>query len=186
MLRGAFARSCDREVAVCKLPLAATLLAALALVGITGSAFAGTPRPAPDFGFDGVGGKKSLRGLRGQPVVLVITKTPKTKNFRKEMKTLEPIYNAFAGKSVVFVAAFSEGEGEVPSNIPFVIANNGPGLASTYGMSGDILVAVIGKDGNLDYVADHLVPAWRVREVIVNSFEVQNQARKEQPKGPRP
>jgi hypothetical protein len=52
-------------------------------------------------------------------------------------------------------------------------------------MKDDIFVAIIGKDGNLDLYADHLVPAWRVREVIVNSFEVQNQARKEQPKGPR-
>lgn len=173
--------SCDRQVAVGRRPLAA-LIALLLLCAI--SAQAATPRPAPDFTFEGVGGKKSLRSLRGQPVVLVIAKSPKTKAFRKETESLEEIYHEFAGKGVVFVAAFSEAEGEVKSNIPFVLANNAGSVASAYDLRKDIVVAVIGKDGNLDLITGQMVPAWRIREVIANNFETQNLARKEQPKGP--
>jgi len=159
-------------------------LGACAWLGLAGETLAAAPRPGPDFSFDGVGGKKSLRSLRGQPVVLVIAKSPKARTFRKQAKLLEPIYQEFAAKNVVFVAIFSETAGDVGSNIPFVLANNGPAVASAYDMRGDILVAVLGKDGNIDYVTDKRVPAYRVREVIQNSFEVQNQARKETPKGP--
>jgi hypothetical protein len=142
------------------------------------------PRRAPDFSFNAVGGKKGLRSLRGQPVVLVVSKTPKTKAFRKQLKALLPIYQEFASRKVVFVAAFSEAEGEVPSNIPFVIANNGPAVAGDYDLGDDLVVAIIGRDGNLDLITNKILPALRIREVIQNSFVVQNEARKETPKGP--
>ncbi len=162
----------------------AGVLAAVAVLGFATESFAASPRPAPDIAFGGIGGKKTLRSLRGQPVVVVIAKSPKARAFRKQMKVLAPIYQEFASRNVVFVAAFAEQEGEVQSNIPFTLASNGPGAASAYDFRGDIVVAVIGKDGNLDLVTDKVVPAYRVREVIQNSFEVQNQARKERPKGP--
>lgn len=141
-------------------------------------------RPAPDFGFAGAGGKKSLRSLRSQPVVIVISRSPETRAFRKQAKMLAPIYQEFASRGTVFVAAFSERDGQIPSNIPFVIANNGPSVASAYGLKDDILVAVIGRDGNLDMITEKGVPAFRVREVIQNSYAVQEAARKEAPKGP--
>lgn len=142
------------------------------------------PRRAPEFSFDGAGGKKGLRSLRGQPVVLVVSKSPKTKAFRKQLKALLPIYQEFASRKVVFVAAFSESDGEVPSNIPFVIANNGPAIAAAYDLGDDLILAIIGRDGNLDLITDKILPALRIREVIQNSFVVQNEARKETPKGP--
>jgi hypothetical protein len=159
-------------------------VAAAAWLGLAIPSVAGTPRPAPAFSYDAVGGKKTLRNLRGQPVVLVVSKSPKTRAFRKQLKALKPIYQEFASRNVVFVAAFSEADGEVPSNIPFVIANNGPGTAAAYDLQDDIIVAIIGKDGNLDLITDKVLPAFRIREVIQNSFEVQNAARKETPKGP--
>lgn len=141
-------------------------------------------RTAPDFGFAGVGGKKSLRSLRSQPVVLVIAKSPDSRAFRKQAKMLAPVYQEFASRGTLFIAAFSEKDGQIPSNIPFIVASNGPAVANAYGFKDDILVAVIGPDGNLDSVTHKLSTGLRVREVIQNTFAVQEAARKETPKAP--
>ncbi len=160
------------------------VFAAAAFLGLAASGTAAAPRPAQDFSYTGIGGKKTLRSLRKQPVVLVISKTPKTRAFRKQVKALLPVYQEFASKKVVFVAAFSEESGEVASDIPFVLAENGPGVAAAYDLQDDLVVAIIGPDGNLDLITDKKLAALRIREVIQNSFDVQNAARKEMPKGP--
>jgi hypothetical protein len=151
-----------------------------------GDAVAASPvvRPAPDFSYVGAGGRKTLRNLRNQPVVIVIAASPDTRAFRKQAKALAPIYQEFASRGTVFVAAFSEKDGQIPSNIPFVVAANGPAVANAYGHREDITVAIIGRDGNLDLITDKVLPAFRIREVIQNSYVVQQAARKEAPKGP--
>ena len=158
---------------LCAVALAATLFAANPVV-----------RPAPDFTYSGIGGNKSLRSLHGQPVLVLVTKSPKTKAFRKQLKDIASIYQEFASRGTVIVAAFSEGDGEVQSNIPVVVASNGAAVASAYGLSGDFAIAIIGRDGNLDLLTDKVLPAFRIREVIQNSFDVQNTARKVMPSGP--
>jgi hypothetical protein len=165
----------------------AAAIAALALASFGASeTFAASPvvRPAPDFSFAGISARKSLRSLRGQPVVLVIARSPDAREFRKQAKRLAPIYQEFASRGTVFVAAFSEKEGQVPSNIPFVVATNGPAVASAYGLREDFLIAIIGRDGNLDLSTDEVLSAFRIREVIQNSYVVQQSSRKEKPKGP--
>jgi hypothetical protein len=67
----------------------------------------------------------------------------------------------------------------VQSDIPFIVANNGSGVASAYGVNGDFGVAIIGKDGNLDYVTQKLQTGERVRDVIINNFEPQVEGRKQ-------
>lgn len=168
--------------------LGTALLAGLACAFAAAGAIAASPvvRPAPDFAFAGVGNKKSLRSLRGQPVVLVIARSPDTSEFKKQAKRLAPIYQEFASRGTVFVAAFSEKDGQIPSNIPFVVASSGASVAGAYGMKDDFRIAVIGRDGNLDLETDKVLPAFRIREVIQNSYEVQQAARKEAPKGPPP
>ena len=145
---------------------------------------AGVVRPAPAFTFGGAGGKNSLGSLRGQPVVLVIARNSDTKALRSQMKSLRNIYHDCASRGAVFVAALADGGGTVPSDIPFAMANNGSAIAAAYGMRGDFLIAVIGRDGNLDLVTDKPVHGARVFEVIKNNFDVQEKARRELPKGP--
>jgi hypothetical protein len=166
--------------------IAAAMVAASLCFGGAGIVSAASPvvRPAPDFSFTGVGAKKSLRSLRGQPVVLLISRSPDTGAFKKQAKRLAPIYQEFASRGTVFVAAFSEKDGQIHSNIPFVVALNGPAVASAYGLTDDLRIAIIGKDGNLDLETDKVIPALRIREVIQNSYTVQQAARKEAPKGP--
>ena len=143
---------------------------------------AGVVRPAPSFTFGGAG-KNLLGSLRGQPVVLVIAQSAKTKALRSQLKSLANGYHDCASRGAVFVAALTDGGGTVPSDIPFALAHNGPAVAAAYGMRGDFLIAVIGRDGNLDLITDKPIPGARVFEVIKNNFDVQEKSRRELPKG---
>jgi hypothetical protein len=141
-------------------------------------------RRAPSFSFGGIGGAKSLASLRGHAVVLLIAPDGKSKALRKQLKNLKPVFHDLSSRETVFVAAFAGGSGTVPSNIPFVVASNGPQVAAAYGMREDFVIAIIGPDGNLDLRSDKVLPGGRVMEVIRNSFELQEKARREIPKGP--
>lgn len=145
------------------------------------SAQAAVVRRAPDFTFVGAG-KKSLRSLNGQPVVLLIADSSKNKKLKKQLKRMRAIYQEFASRGVVIAAAVQQDDGEIPSDIPVVIVNNGPGVAAAYGLTDGFKLTVIGKDGNLDLETDRVVAGTRVREVIQNSFEVQKTMRRETPK----
>ena len=155
------------------------LLAGFLIVSLTASQ-AAVVRLAPEFGFPGPGKTQSLKSLRGQAVVLLITKTPKSRAFKKQVKYLKEIYEQFASKQVVFIAALGDGAGPVESDIPFVVANNGAAVATAYGAADDFNLVIIGKDGNIDYQTNKVCPPERVRDVIQNSFVVQDGSRKGQ------
>jgi len=134
--------------------------------------------PAPDFTFPAPGKNRSLRSLRGQAVVLVIAQDARTRAFKKQLEELAPVYQEFASRRVVFVAALKSGDRPVKSNIPFVIANDGPSVAARYNANEKFQIAIISPDGNIDYQTTKVLPGGRVRDVIQNSFVVQNEARK--------
>lgn len=151
----------------------------LSLLIIAAVAEAAVIHLAPEFTFIGAGDKaRSLRSLRGQAVVLVIADSPKSGALKKQLKNLEEIYQQLASKGVVLVAAVGTGDGPIPSNIPVAVANNGAAVATAYGVNKGFQIAIIGRDGNLDYQTDHVLAPERVRDVIQNSFDVQNSARK--------
>lgn len=156
-----------------------SLALALSLIVALATAHAAVVRPAPDFSIPGIGKLKSLKALRGQPVVLVIAESPRTGDFKEQARNLKDLYQQFASKQVVFIAALGAGEGLVKSDIPFVLANNGPAVASAYGATEDFTLVIIGKDGNVDYQTTKVCTPERVRDVIQNSFEVQEGSRKE-------
>jgi hypothetical protein len=152
------------------------LLLALFLVFTSISAQAEVIRLSPDFTFPGIGKSQSLKGVRGQPVVLLIATSPKSGEFKTEVKILKGIYQQFANKQVLFVAAFTEETGPIKSDIPFLIANNGPAVASAFSVpeKNKFNIAIIGKDGNIDYQTSKVLRAERVRDVIQNSYAVQS------------
>ena len=158
-----------------------TLLLATLLLFTATAARADIVRLAPDFSYPGPGDKAhTLKGLRGQAVVLLIARSPREGDFKKQLKYLREIYQQFASKEVVFVAALQEGDGgPVKSDIPFAVASNGPGVASNYGVDGDFAIVIIGRDGNIDYQTRKVLAPERVRDVIQNSFTVQVSARKQ-------
>jgi peroxiredoxin len=155
----------------------AAALAALALAALP--AFAKVVRPAPDFAWEGKASAASLKKVRGQPVVLLVAPSARSGAFKKQLKELRQIYQQFASREVVFVAALQDGGESVPSNIPFAIADNPPAVASAYGVEPRrFALVIIGKDGNIDYQTDEPRTAQRIRDVIQNSFAVQEPARK--------
>ena len=117
--------------------------------------------------------------------MLVIATSAKSKALRSQLGSFKNVYHDCASRGAVFIAALSDG-GAVQSNIPFALAANPAAVAAAYGMRGDFLIAVIGRDGNLDLVTDKPIAGARVFEVIKNNFDVQEKARRELPKGPPP
>lgn len=134
--------------------------------------------PAPDFTFSAPGKSRSLRSLRGQAVVIVFARDAGNGALKKQLKELAPQYQELASKRVIFIAAIQEGNGPIKSNIPFVAADDGVGVGSRYGVTEKFAIAIIGPDGNIDYQTTKVLPGARVRDVIQNSFVVQDTARK--------
>lgn len=160
------------------------LLAVLSTCALAAPVATVVIRQAPEFTYLAAGNRtQSLKSLRGQPVVLVIAKSPDTRAFRKQLRYLREIYSQFASRNVVFAAAFQDGSAEpVQSDVPFAIVNNGPSVASSYGVTDEFSIAIIGKDGNIDYQTGKVLTPQRIRDVIQNSFAVQAEARREIPR----
>jgi hypothetical protein len=151
----------------------------LVLLLLTSVAASGeVARLAPNFALDGAGKTATLRSLQGKPVVLIVAKNAREGDVRAQVKKLKELYQEFASRQVIFIAAFQEGAGDVRSDIPFVIAKDGAKVAADYGVNGPFNFIIIGKDGNVDLQSSKVCPAARVRDVVINSYAVQAAARK--------
>lgn len=124
-------------------------------------------RPAPDVVLET---GKSLKTLRGQPIVVLVAPHPQSRSFRKQAARLERDYARFAARGTVFVAAFTENPEGLRSNIPFVVAQNGQAVAAHYGVTTPFALLVVGKDGNLDLQTAKVHAASEVRDVILNNY----------------
>ena len=154
------------------------LLLALTMV-LTVGAQGAVVRPASNFSFLTAGNKNAtLTSLRGQAVVLLISDSANKRAFKKQLRYLEEIYQQFASKQVIFVAALKDPALPVKSNIPFVLANDAGGVAAAYDTQESFNLVIIGKDGNVDYKTNKVCTGERVRDVIQNSFAVQAAGRK--------
>lgn len=155
----------------------AALLAALCL---SAALQAEVVREAPAFTWtDSTGSAKQLKNLRGQPVVLVIAKSPREWAFRSQVGQLQKIYARFAAEKLLCVAAFSGEQDIIRSNIPFLTVPDGPGTAAAYEVPTGFAIAVIGADGNLDCFSTRVLPAQRIYDIIVNSYTNQKQLRRD-------
>jgi peroxiredoxin len=158
-----------------------SVLSAFCLTAVCPAAPAEPPPPAsavvrlaPDFSIPGPGPKpRTLRSLRGQSVVLLIAKSAKTGALKKQVRYLQELFEQFASKGTIFAVALRQGDAQVQSNIPIATVNNGAAVADAYGVKKDFGIAIIGRDGNLDYITDKVVPPERIRDVVQNSFPVQ-------------
>jgi len=152
-------------------------LCGLMMLGVT--AQAEVVRPAPDLRWIDASGKtKSLKELRGQPVVLILTPSYRTWAFKRQLGRLRSAYERLAATKAVFIVAFTNEAGRVPSNIPFAIAADGPKAAFDYGVTDRFAIAIIGRDGNLDYLTNKILPGQRVLDIIDNSFVNQERLRR--------
>jgi len=160
-----------------KLPLLALSILVASTV-TPRAARADVVRPAPNFS---LATGNSIASFKGQPVVLLIAPSPRSSAFRKQAKRLGAVFQEFAARNAVFVVAFTEADAQgqpIPSNVPFVVANDGAKVAAAYGFNGIFSLNVIGKDGNLDLTTAKIVPASRVMDMILNNYEQQTAERK--------
>ena len=88
------------------------------------------------------------------------------------------MYERYAAQRAVFIAAFTGEGGRIRSNIPFVLAADGPRVGYEYEGSERFRIAFIGRDGNLDYVTNKVIPAQRVYDILGNSFVPQRDLRR--------
>jgi len=147
------------------------------------AALADVVNPAPDFNWDSAGYKiNSLKGLRGSCVFLLVARSPRDHAFVEQVKKMKELYQEFAARKVVCAAAFLEDAGgRIPSDIPFAVASNGPRVIADYGVKNSFNVIVIGPDGNIDLQSNKVVPAARLRDMVINTFAVQSEERSPQP-----
>ena len=160
---------------------AAILLAAVALFASKASAAPATtaPNPAPAFvGGASAGRNIPLSSLRGKPVVLLFSPSPRDGAFRKQCRELRGCYERLAAQGIICFAAFTNQGGRIPSNIPFVTANDPAAVASAYDVQGRFAVAVIGIDGNLDCLSTKPLPGYRVLDLIMNNAGMQARLRR--------
>lgn len=155
------------------------LIFLIAVLLLPSLAAAEVVRPAPDFVWLSSGAKgKSLKSLRGQPVVLVVAESPLQRIFRAQVGQLKKVYQLLGNEKMVAVAAFTREPGAIRSNIPFVIAADPGQVSSVYGVQGNFAVFVIGKDGNIDALSDKVLSGQRIIDIMNNSFVVQRDNRK--------
>lgn len=136
-------------------------------------------RPAPNVNWiDSTGRQRALSALRGQPVVVLIAPSPRDRAFRSQLGQLRKMYERYAAQKTVFIAAFTQESGVIRSNIPFLVAADGPRVGYDYEGGERFRIAFIGRDGNLDYVTNKVIPAQRVYDLIINSFIFQRNMRR--------
>lgn len=136
-------------------------------------------RPSPEYRWvDSTGARKSSKDFLGRPVVILVAKSPREWAFRSQIGQLQKMYGRLAAEKIVCVAAFSEAPGVVRSNIPFVIAADGPRTAYDLQAEKRFAIAIIGKDGNLDYSGGKVLPVQRIYDILDNSYTVQKALRR--------
>ena len=156
-----------------------TLSAFLLAVLLAGPLAAEVVRPAPEFSWvDSTGATKSSKEFLGRPVVVLIADSPRQWAFRSQVGQLQRMYERLAAEKIVCVAAFSRTPGQIRSNIPFVTVPDGPRVAFAFDAAQGFAIAVIGRDGNLDYFGGKVLPRQRIFDILGNSFTVQQALRR--------
>ncbi len=135
--------------------------------------------PAPNVPWlDSTGRAQGLKAFRGQPVVVIVAPSPRDRSFREQVGQLNKMYERYAANKIVFIVAFTQEQGRIRSNIPFLLAADGPRTSYDFKTGEKFGIALIGRDGNLDYVTNKVLPAQRIFDVVGASFVTQEKLRR--------
>ncbi len=154
-----------------------SLLLALMLLS-AGLSFAEVVRPVPPIAFPPVDGQaRSLKSFAGQPVILLLADSAKRGDFRTQLKEMQKSFDRLAIRKTVVAAAFKNPEpGDIHSDIPVITLPEGARVCEALKLKGKFSIALIGPDGNLDYITDKILNINRILEVMQNSYEMQKAA----------
>lgn len=126
--------------------------------------------PAPDLTWKQHGEMKHLSSLQGQPVLLLIAPSPKSWDLYRQLNALKGNYEHLAAQHLVCLVAFTQEEGAVRSNIPFITVEHGAAVGASYNASNHFGLAVISPDGNLDCFSTHVLAGQRIDDLIDASY----------------
>ncbi len=129
---------------------------------------------APAFaGGAALGRNTTLASLRGKPVLLLIAPSSRDRAFRKQCSELRGFYERLAAQGLICFAALTSEAGRIPSNIPFIPANDPAATSAVYDVRGGFAIAVIGRDGNLDCLSTKPLPGYRILDLVMNNAAMQ-------------
>lgn len=134
--------------------------------------------PAPDFTWRQQGEIKHLSSLQGQPVLLLIAPSPKSWDLYRQLNALKGNYEHLANEHLICLAAFTQEEGPVRSNIPFITVEHGSAVGAAYSATDHFALALIGPDGNLDCFSTHVLAGQRIDDLIDASYVNQTKMRR--------
>ena len=109
-------------------------------------------------------------------MIVLLADSANRSDFREQLKEMERSFDRLAIRKTVIAAAFQKDEGEIRSNMPVVILPDGARVCAAFPLKGKFSIALIGPDGNLDYITDKVLNTNRILEVLQNSFEIQKAA----------
>lgn len=136
-------------------------------------------RPAEALGWvNAAGTTEDFQKLRGHSVLLFVVTGPRNWTFRSQIGQLQKVYQRLADTKTICVVAFTKTGGVVRSNIPFVLAQDGPQVAARYGLTNRFTLLIIGRDGNVDFITSRVLTGQRILDIIGNSFAVQESLRR--------
>jgi hypothetical protein len=135
--------------------------------------------PAPDVTWQQNGKTVHLSSLKGHPVLLLIARSPKSWDFYRQLNALKGSYEHLANEHLICLAAFTQEEGPVFSNIPFITLNHGSAVGQAYHAEDHFALALISPDGNVDCFSTHVLAGQRIDDLIDASYV--NQVKLRQP-----
>lgn len=127
---------------------------------------------------DSSGKMMGLGAFKGQPVIVIVAPSPQDRAFRAQIGQVQKMYERYAAQKVIFMVAFTQEQGLIRSNVPFVLAADGPRTSFDLRTGEKFGIAFIGRDGNLDYVTNKVIPALRMKDIIGASFVTQEKLRR--------
>jgi uncharacterized protein YccT (UPF0319 family) len=135
-------------------------------------------RPAPVVSFPAIDGhQRTIKSYLGQPMIILLADSPKRGDFRTQLKEMEKSFDRLSIQRTVIAAAFrNPNPGEIQSNIPVITLPDGAQACEAFQFKGKFAIALIGPDGNLDYITNNVLNINRILEVMQNSYEVQKAA----------
>ncbi|MEI6337942.1 MAG: hypothetical protein WCQ57_05080 [Verrucomicrobiota bacterium] len=135
--------------------------------------------PAPNIPWlDSTGKINGLSAFMGQPVIVLVAPSPRDRTFRAQVGQVQKLFERYAAQKVIFMVAFTQEQGRIGSNVPFVLAADGPRTAFDLRTGDRFGIAFIGRDGNLDYVTNKVIPSLRMNDILGASFVTQEKLRR--------
>lgn len=120
-----------------------------------------------------------LSKLRGKPILILFTDSPKNHAFRHQLQEIRSHYEGLAAHGLICAVAFTQDEGPVPSNTPFITLLNGAVTAQAYGMDDHFGLALLGSDHNLDCASRRPLSGQRISDLMDASYTTQEALRRE-------